>query len=254
MVLFRRAKREQEQEQGGMAPGIPPLPAGVSLASLTPMQRLIHARRYDAVLSKYVRSKELNGLQDRAYQAKSGYAIGRVRGGDVVLFVSGSRNLTDWAFNVVDDFIPSAAQVVSNTTARRLTSLFVRSGCTVAVGHSRGGALVAKMNVPDYQKLGLDAAMRLAPKGRRSMMNLYQNQLLDRYIAQRGTNQKRYDLGKGKNYHFISRDESDRRPPLEPYAVARAAARLKNASRLKNMSRDPYEYGAVSDVVPGGPL
>lgn len=172
---------------------------------LTPLQRLILARQYDAVLHEFVQTDEMNEMQDKAYSRKEGYSVGKI-GADKILFVSGSRNLTDWAFNALDDIVPTRAQFVSNRTAKLLKRHFDRNKCTVAVGHSRGGALVAKMNLPDYQKLGLDAAMRLAPADKRGMMNLFQKQLLDRFISERGTNQKSYKMNSAGKYHFLSRD------------------------------------------------
>lgn len=171
----------------------------------TKLQRLIKEREYDKVLTMYVQTEAMNKLQDTAYKAKKGYAIGKVQD-ERILFVSGSRNLVDWTFNVADDFIPSSLQVVSNHTAKNLTKIFHGNAIDVAVGHSRGGALVAKMDIPVEKKLGVDAAMRLAPKNRRDMMNLYQNNLLDKYISRKGTNQKKYKVNKFGNYHFLSRD------------------------------------------------
>jgi hypothetical protein len=174
----------------------------------TPLQKLIARRNYDTVLRKYVQNPDMNKLQDTAYRSKRGFAIGTVNNTDRVLFVSGSRNLTDWVFNAADDMLPSKLQFVSNRTAANLTALAKKFKADVVVGHSRGGALVAKMNLPNFMKLGLDAAIRLAPKDRRDMMNLYQDQLLDKFIAKRGTNSKKYKLNSLGDYHFLSRSNN----------------------------------------------
>ena len=174
---------------------------------LTPLQRLIHDREYDRVLHEFVQTKEMNRLSDRAYKNRKGHAIGKVNH-EIILFVSGSRNLTDWVLNVADDFVPSNWQFISNHTAQKLTKLALKYKVDAVVGHSRGGMLVAKMDIPNYKKLGLDAAMRLAPSQRTGMMNLYQKQLLDKVISRRGTNQKSYKVQRPLNYHFLSRDNN----------------------------------------------
>lgn len=191
------------------------------------INKLIKNREYDAVLNSFVRTKRLNNLQDAAYKSKRGYALGVVNG-KKVMYVSGSRNITDWAFNVIDDILPSKRQYFSNHTAKRLTAIAKKNNIDVVVGHSRGGMLVAKMDIPNHKKLSLDGAMRLAPTNRRNVMNLYQKQALDKFISRRGTNRKGYKMNRWKNYHFISRDrrvtrkrKTTYRRRYRPYATKR---------------------------------
>lgn len=166
---------------------------------------MIANRDYDGVHDLFVQNNDMAFLERQAYLSKRGYSIGYVHG-KKVLYVSGSRNFTDWVFNAADDIIPARFHHVSNTTAKKLTRIAKREGVDVVVGHSRGAMLVAKMDIPDNKKLGLDGALRLAPANRRDMMNLYQDQLLDKFISRRGTNKKKYKLGNPWRYHFITRD------------------------------------------------
>lgn len=165
----------------------------------------ISKRDYDAVLKNFVRTDQLNHLQDEAYASKRGYSIGYVNG-KKVMYVSGSRNVTDWVFNVADNFIPASRHRVSNKTSQNLTKIARDEKVDVVVGHSRGGMLVAKMDIDNSKKLSLDGAMRLAPKNRRNVMNLYQKQVLDRVINRGGKNSKAYRVKRVKTVHFISRD------------------------------------------------
>lgn len=164
----------------------------------------IYRRDYDKVLN-FARSSDMDYLQDRAYARSEGYAIGMVNG-KKVMFVSGSRNMTDWVFNALDDPLPAKAHIVSNRTSKRLTQIAKRENVDLVVGHSRGGMLVAKMDIPNSRKLALDGAIRLAPKNKRNIMNLYQKQPLDKFIAARGTNKKGYRMKRLGRAHFISRD------------------------------------------------
>lgn len=168
----------------------------------TKLQELILARDYDAVLNEYARTPQMNELMRSAYQARRGYSLGNVKG-EKILFVSGSRNPVDWMLNVADGVTPSALQAISNRTAENLTGIKRRNGADVAVGHSRGGMLVAKMDVPNHHKLGLDAATRIAPRDRRDVMNLYQDNPLDVFIGKGGTNRKKYPWG--RYFHKVSR-------------------------------------------------
>lgn len=178
----------------------------MTTTKLTKLQRLLQRRDYDGVLIGYVQTTAMDELLKEAYQSRRGYAIGTVRGAKI-LCVAGTRTATDWALNLIDGATPSSVQFLSNATASRLTKIALLEGVDAAVGHSRGGMLVAKMDLPNYMKLGLDAAMMLSPRDRSDMMNLYQHQPFDRFIARGGTNQKAYRSRKtpGGSFHFITR-------------------------------------------------
>lgn len=169
------------------------------------INKQIGNKQYDTVLNTFVRTDGMDYLQDKAYARKEGYAIGYVNG-KKVMYVSGSRNIVDWIFNAADDFIPAEHHYASNRTAARLTRIAKRENVDVVVGHSRGGMLVAKMDIPNNKKLALDGAIRLAPKDKRGIMNLYQKQPLDKFISRRGGNRKGYKMKRLSTAHFISRD------------------------------------------------
>ena len=193
---------------------------------------LIKRRDYDAVLTNFVQHNDFVFLEKRAYKSPRGFAVGYVNG-NKVMYVSGSRNVTDWVLNVMDDFIPASKHHLSNRTAKNLTKIALDQNIDVTVGHSRGGMLVAKMDIPDDKKLAVDGALRLAPRDKADIMNLYQNQILDKFIAARGTNKKKYPLHSYYKYHFISRDW----PGYDPDYVQRAVPREPTSRKRRKLSR-----------------
>jgi hypothetical protein len=211
----------------------------------------IRSRDYDAVLNNFVRTDALDRLQDEAYDKRAGYSIGYV-GGKKVMYVSGSRNAIDWVFNVGDMIIPHKHHYASNRTAKRLTAIAKSQNVDVVVGHSRGGMLVSKMDIPNDKKLSLDGAMTLAPKNRRDVMNLYQKQPLDKFIGRGGTNSKSYRMKRIGRAHFISRDRAgyDRYKaaggyvPKKAYLTSRQRKRKRRWGYAKAVGRGAYKIGA----------
>lgn len=210
----------------------------------------IRGRDYDGVLHNFVRTDALDRLQDEAYDKRAGYSIGYV-GGKKVMYVSGSRNAIDWVFNVGDMVIPHKHHYASNRTAKRLTAIAKSQNVDVVVGHSRGGMLVSKMDIPNDKKLSLDGAMTLAPKNKRDTMNLYQKQPLDRLINRGGTNSKAYRMKRIGRAHFISRDRAgyDRYKkaggyvPKKTYYTSRQRKRKRRWGAAKAVGRGAFKAG-----------
>ena len=121
------------------------------------------------------------------------------------MVVAGSRNIMDWISNIRDVYVPAKLKFRQRIAAKRMMKAYGALKPDVVVGHSRGGAIVAKMSIPQKQKLGIDAAMLIADRGKKKMMNLYQKQLLDYIISRTGRNRKGYRKGKRDDYHFITR-------------------------------------------------
>lgn len=122
-----------------------------------------------------------------------------------VMVVAGSRNILDWISNVRDVYVPGKLKFRQRIFAARMMKAYRKHKPDLVVGHSRGGAIVAKMSIPLDQKLGIDAAMLIADRGKKKMMNLYQRQLLDFIISRTGRNRKSYRKSKRDHYHFITR-------------------------------------------------
>lgn len=158
---------------------------------------------YDGVLN-YTRSQNFNNIADRAYNHPKGYAIGYV-GNQKVMYVSGSRNIYDWGFNVVGGVLPTKMHVMSNRTSKNLSDIARKENVDVVVGHSRGAKIVSGMR-GNFTKFGLDGAMMLADKRDAGMMNIGQKQPLDRFIGYGGRNNKYYRVKRPGYSHFISRD------------------------------------------------
>lgn len=174
--------------------------------SQTGASLLLRKKQFTRLKQEFVQTKEFNRLQDRAYRNVCGVSFGVVEG-QRVMFVCGSRNIIDWFFNFIDAYIiHDKLEVVSNYTAYKLTRQYRRDMPDIVVGHSRGAALVGKMDVPMHRKMGVDGAMIITPKHSKEMINLHQDILLDNVIAMTGKNNKSFQLHNWRNYHFLSRD------------------------------------------------
>lgn len=168
--------------------------------------------RDGADLVRLTRTKEFNVLQDIAYNSHAGYDIKMING-QKVMYVSGSRNKTDWALNVIDGFLPSKFHVLSKNTSKNLSEIAKKNNVDVVIGHSRGAKLVADMDKGPYQKMGLDGAMMLATKDR-DMINVAEKQPLDRLIGLRGKNNYWVKASKDpRKWHFVSRNYKGYKPP-----------------------------------------
>lgn len=177
-----------------------------------PLSKAINTNNVKAV-TKNIRSTEFNTGMDLAYKARRGFAIRSV-GGQKVMFVSGSRNITDWVANFIDPLLPSKYQKLSNKTVKNLELIAARNNVQVVVGHSRGGKLVDQMNGP-YQKLGVDGAMMIST-GKRKTMNVYGSGYrgfgFDNLLALRGKNNYKVPLKNPLKTHYIYRDYKDYKP------------------------------------------
>lgn len=160
-----------------------------------------------------VRNSEFNRGMDRAYANPRGFHIGYV-GNDKVLFVSGSRNVRDWTFNILDPILPSKYHYASNRTTKRLEDIARKNNVDVVVGHSRGGKLVDQMN-GRYEKLAVDGAM-LISNGKRKTMNIYGGGLkglgFDNALALRGRNNYKVNMRNPMKVHYVYRDYAGYRP------------------------------------------
>ena len=134
------------------------------------------------------------------YAAKDGYSIRyNPKTGQKEMFIAGTRNAAQWGLNVLDSALYGLDKAIStgvNTTERLFMEdllhkdvgtpvpvnlkLFSRldiprhkkekfyeqiakdEGVEVIYGHSRGGAMMADMDVPGVEKVGLDAAMLIS--------------------------------------------------------------------------------------------
>jgi hypothetical protein len=189
-------------------------------------------RNDGAAVVKMTRNQNFNELADTAYNDPSGYSIGYVRG-QKVMFVSGSRNTADWAYNFGEVFRKTR---LPKRTSERLSKIAKRNNVKVVVGHSRGAKLVSAMRGP-FRKAGLDGAMLLANRRDKKMLNLVQGskyppglapwgkhrygkwQPLDSIIGFTGKNNYYVEDWTPKNAHFYYRDFKGYRPTIyrSPY-------------------------------------
>lgn len=144
--------------------------------------------------SNIVRSDEFRKLMDKAYASPIGHAIGYV-GGQKVMAVAGTRNLTDWANNVRGLYKDTHSSV-ADALSRKATDYNVKA----VVGHSRGGTYVSGMK-GRFQKAGVDAAMVIANRRDRGMMNVYQKQPFDQFLAWKG--KKNYAVPWRGKFHSV---------------------------------------------------
>jgi hypothetical protein len=155
----------------------------------------VDASNYDSVAS-VIGEHDFAEFANEAYQNPEGYAI-RVnpRTGEKEMFIAGTRTAQDWFSNVAE-----SRPILGNTFSKiefgnladsvqrgwnhhatpwreaaqkKYSDIAHQEGIDVVYGHSRGGAIVADMEVPPHvQKVGLDAAMVIADN--KGMYNYYQ--------------------------------------------------------------------------------
>lgn len=171
---------------------------------------------------EHTRTPQFNDLANAAYNDPSGYSIGWYKG-QKVMFVSGSRNATDWGLNLSELRVPS---FTAKRTIKNLEAIARKHNVDVVLGHSRGARLVAGMR-GKYQRAGLDGAMILAPMRDKGMLNIVQSrkypylgwgrktknaiQPLDRIIGATGRNNY-YIPFQGRHAHFYYRDYPGYKP------------------------------------------
>lgn len=135
------------------------------------------------------------------YDSEDGYSI-RINPntGQKEMFVAGTRHGSQWALNALDTVLYGADKVLSSGVNLAEKALFEEllgeepeeaplpvnlkllsridiprhkkekffekiardNGVEVIYGHSRGGAMIADMDIPNVEKVGLDAAMLIA--------------------------------------------------------------------------------------------
>ena len=151
-------------------------------------------------IEKDLSGTSFKGFVADGYNAKDGYSIRtNPNTGQKEMFIAGTRNAAQWGLNLLDSALYGADKAISAgiNTAERVfmedllhkdvgtpvpvnLKLFSRldvpreqktkfyekiakdEGVEVIYGHSRGGAIVADMDVPGVEKVGLDAAMLIA--------------------------------------------------------------------------------------------
>jgi len=181
-------------------------------------------------LNETIGREDFDDFKTSAYSSPDGYSIRyNPISGEKEMFVAGSRNVGDWVGNTVDSvlynldlgmdrsddseeepnplgtWLGSMAyrlDVPRQRAERKYEEIAKREGVEVLYGHSRGGAIVADMNVPGVSKVGLDSAMLIAKN--RDMLNLKEGGIrgtFDTLIAARGTNNVNDDLG--PNFHSV---------------------------------------------------
>lgn len=145
----------------------------------------LHVRRKDTRgILRALNTPAFRSILSRAYRNKSGRSVGQV-GKAKVLVVSGSRNMIDWINNLRDSFytMVPGLQLALSYEAIMAARHMRRAGADVAVGHSRGGAIVARMDAPENRKIAINGATRLAGRRGTGIINLYQDNLFDRILA-----------------------------------------------------------------------
>ena len=175
-----------------------------------------------------------NQFANQAYTTERGYAI-RVNPltGQKEMFIAGTRNQQDWASNLLE-ISPHGTKLLGNHLytfgidledqwtdhaspwRKRAQSYYEQVALDehvdIIYGHSRGGAIVADMQVSDdIQKVGLDAAMIIADN--KDMINYYEagegsgrgwtwvKSRFDAGIGLTGKNNKHLNLS--KKFHHV---------------------------------------------------
>lgn len=157
----------------------------------------VDAQNYNSVKTS-IGHPSFNTFANDAYSSERGYAI-RVNPvtGQKEMFIAGTRTAQDWASNALevrptggkmyakhmfkdladseqfDDQWDHHATAWRDEAQQYYEQVALEEGVEVIYGHSRGGAIVSDMNLPDdVQKVGLDAAMVIADN--KGMVNYYE--------------------------------------------------------------------------------
>jgi hypothetical protein len=179
----------------------------------------------------------MDALQNLAYDNPNGYAVGYVKDAKI-LFIAGSRNIQDWTLNTIG-LMPKTSplkmieRITTKKTKKKFERLYQVHQPHVVVGHSRGGLFVAEMSIPNFQKLGLNAALRLTGKeNRRTMMNIHQQHLFDKFIrGRKAENSRGYSLKFNKSKGIV--------PGIRDYAGRFHYMTKHDPSRLTSSSDTP---------------
>lgn len=188
---------------------------------------------YGADIKDILGASDFADFAREAYSSGKGYSIRtNPLTGEKEMFVAGSRSVGDWILNVYDGAIYGAENVASSKADAfwddsklpknkrpklswadpfrkygewRLGRIARREGVDVVYGHSRGGALVADMNVGNAKKIGLDSAMWIATN--KELDNYNQGGDMDHPFQQSFdaaiglTGKKNHTLNLGDHFH-----------------------------------------------------
>lgn len=147
-------------------------------------------------LSSTLRHPSFQVFASDAYAAPDGYSI-RINPetGKREMFIAGTRSPEQWILNIYDMYIHHRLAPLAEYfdpfryfKQRFYASIIDTEKIQIVYGHSRGGALVADMNITAscVQRVGLDSAMVLAKN--RNMLNIYEggtgvNGVFDEFIG-----------------------------------------------------------------------
>lgn len=145
-----------------------------------------------------------------SYDDANGYAI-RINPttGDKEMFIAGTKNAKQWALNAWDMPWYNLANVTHIKAFERMdpwrykkTKYFEKiareENVDVIYGHSRGGAILADMDVGDHvTKVGLDAAMIIAAEKNTTNLHEYEGVtgIFDEFLSITGKENVDFDLG-----------------------------------------------------------
>jgi len=145
-----------------------------------------------------LRNTSFDKFAQEAYKAPRGYAI-RVNpsNGQKEMFVAGTRNVFDWAANLVE-FKYGGNTFYRKRAAERYRKIANANQVDVIYGHSRGGALIGDIVDTKARKVGLDAAMVISSK--KDTTNYRNKGYFDRAIGLTG---KKNKVIKSKRFHKV---------------------------------------------------
>lgn len=132
------------------------------------MKSSVENRNFE-VAYKILDDPSFHDFAKEAYESEGGYAI-RVNEmtGEKEMFVAGTRKASQWvlnfwdAYNYLSGSNMKAFNIWRTGKISELENVARANDIDVIYGHSRGGALVADMDLPEtVTKVGLDAAMVL---------------------------------------------------------------------------------------------
>lgn len=170
-----------------------------------------------------ISAKDFEDFAKQAYASKDGYAI-RInpQTGQKEMFVAGTRHFSQWFLNVWDvpiTLIEHPEELLGpigypidwlehlggydivgwldpwrKMKQKKLSKIAKEQGVDVLYGHSRGGAIVADMDVGPYtRKIGLDSAMVITKN--KGLTNYREKEWFDVVIGATGQENKTMDFG-----------------------------------------------------------